>query len=108
MLQLIRLIPEHCKSFALTEDDKQWVADNGGHFITDDVVLSYEDYTMKAVLTAILPEGIEVPKAYELIGHIIHINLRTGHEPYKKIIGEILLHFDYEPEDLMRLLIFRL
>ena len=93
MLQLIRLIPERCESFALTEDDKQWVADNDGHFITDDIVLNYEDYTMKSVLTAILPDGVDVPKAFEIIGHIIHVNLRNEHESYKKIIGKSLLQF---------------
>ena len=99
-MQLIRLVPENCESFVLTEDDRQWVADNEGHFTTDDIALSYKDYSMKAVLKAILPEGTEVPTSFETIGHIIHINLRSSHEPYKKIIGEshcgFYTYFDHE------------
>lgn len=39
----------------------------------------------------LLPEGVEVPSAYEAIGHIAHLNLRDEHQPWKHIIAQVLL-----------------
>lgn len=38
---------------------------------------------------ALLPDGMEVPSAFEGIGHIAHLNLKDEWLPYKHIIGEV-------------------
>lgn len=51
------------------------------------------------ILEALLPEGMIVPSAFEIVGHIAHLNLRDEHLPYKKLIAKVtvilrLLPFD--------------
>ena len=43
------------------------------------------------VLQRLLPEGCEVPSAYETVGHIAHLNLRDELLPWKHVIGQVLL-----------------
>lgn len=38
-----------------------------------------------------LPVGIEVPSAFETVGHIAHLNLREEALPYKQLIGRVIL-----------------
>mmetsp|Transcript_12368 Transcript_12368/g.25231 ORF Transcript_12368/g.25231 Transcript_12368/m.25231 type:complete len:99 (+) Transcript_12368:951-1247(+) len=33
----------------------------------------------------------QVPTSFESVGHIVHLNLRDEHEPYKAVIGQVLL-----------------
>nr|XP_012143208.1 PREDICTED: FAD synthase-like isoform X2 [Megachile rotundata] len=61
------------------------------YFGTTKVVLNYDNWTAYDMLKAILPEGIDIPTSYSLIGHILHLNLRDAHLPYKSIIGQIYL-----------------
>ena len=43
---------------------------------------------MKAILRAVLPDEVEqIPTAFEMVGHIAHLNLRESQLPYKKLIG---------------------
>lgn len=53
--------------------------------------LGYEYYTAEEVLRRLLPEGIDVPGSFETVGHIAHLNLRDEHEPYKHLIGQVIL-----------------
>ncbi|KAI8822562.1 guanine(37)-N1-methyltransferase [Fimicolochytrium jonesii] len=53
--------------------------------------LDYDYWTSEQVLRSILPDDIDVPGAYEAVGHIAHLNLRDQFLPYKSIIGEVLL-----------------
>lgn len=48
--------------------------------------LSYQ-YILSQLLT---PLGVSIPSAYEQIGHIAHFNFKPMHEPYGKIIAEVL------------------
>ncbi|KND04892.1 tRNA (guanine) methyltransferase [Spizellomyces punctatus DAOM BR117] len=53
--------------------------------------LDYDYWTADQVLRSILPDELEVPGAFESVGHIAHLNLRDQHIPYKSIIGQVLL-----------------
>jgi tRNA (guanine37-N1)-methyltransferase len=46
---------------------------------------------LTAVLQAVLPEGVEVPSAFETVGHIAHYNLRPGHLPFRRTIGQVCI-----------------
>ena len=38
------------------------------------------------------PEALPPPTSFEVIGHVLHLNLRAPHLPHKHIIGQALLH----------------
>jgi tRNA (guanine37-N1)-methyltransferase len=60
----------------------------GNHELTQ----SYADWSTQEVLTRILPvDSGEVPSAFEQIGHLAHINLRSELIPFKYVIGKVLL-----------------
>jgi len=42
------------------------------------------------ILEALLPKGIIVPSAFETVGHIVHLNLKEEHLPYKNLIAKVL------------------
>ncbi|KAI8370715.1 Met-10+ like-protein-domain-containing protein [Radiomyces spectabilis] len=43
-------------------------------------------------LQAVMPsENTEVPSSFTIVGHIVHLNLKEEHEPYKRLIAEVLL-----------------
>lgn len=52
--------------------------------------LTYDDYTAEELLRRLLPVK-ELPSAFEIIGHLAHINLRDDLLPYKYYIGKVLL-----------------
>jgi tRNA G37 N-methylase Trm5 len=56
---------------------------------TYQVILDYSYFTAEEVLRAILPEGVEVPTAFESVGHIAHLNLREQQLPYKRLIARV-------------------
>lgn len=41
------------------------------------------------ILEALLPKEMIVPSAFETVGHIVHLNLREEHFPYKKLIAKV-------------------
>lgn len=53
--------------------------------------LGYEYYTAEEVLRRLLPASVDVPGSFETVGHIAHLNLREEQEPYKKLIGAVIL-----------------
>nr|XP_043620988.1 tRNA (guanine(37)-N1)-methyltransferase 1 isoform X2 [Erigeron canadensis] len=53
------------------------------------LTLFYTYWQMNEVLEAFLPNGMIVPSSFETVGHIIHLNLRDEHLPYKKIIAKL-------------------
>ena len=53
--------------------------------------LTVENWTAGDILKAILPAGEEGVSGFSTIGHIVHLNLREHHEPYKAVIGQALL-----------------
>ncbi|XP_020874669.1 tRNA (guanine(37)-N1)-methyltransferase 2 isoform X2 [Arabidopsis lyrata subsp. lyrata] len=55
------------------------------------VTLFYDYWPMIEILEAVLPKGIVVPSAFEMVGHIAHLNLRDEHLPYKRLIAKVVL-----------------
>lgn len=55
------------------------------------VRIEYSQWTVDAVLRALLPEDVTVPTSFETVGHIAHLNLRDEHMPYKGVIGRVMV-----------------
>ncbi|KAG2245362.1 hypothetical protein Bca4012_022985 [Brassica carinata] len=55
------------------------------------LTLFYDYWPMNEVLEALLPKGMIVPSAFEMVGHIAHLNLRDEHLPYKRLIAKVVL-----------------
>lgn len=75
----------------ITENDRKLLIDQYGYFSTTNVTIKYDNWRRDVVLKSILPEDIEVPSAYSLVGHILQLNLRDVHLPYKSVIGQVFL-----------------
>ena len=63
----------------------------GASIVKHSVTIGYEHLTAEQVLRSLLPSGMEVPSAFEQVGHVAHVNLRYEHAPYKTVIGQVLL-----------------
>lgn len=75
----------------ITENDRNALVDQYEYFAIKNVTLKYENWRSHEILRAILPEDIQPPTAYSLVGHIVQLNLRDTHLPYKTIIGQVFL-----------------
>jgi tRNA (guanine37-N1)-methyltransferase len=56
-----------------------------------ELVLDYDYWNSDEILAATLPDGMDVPSSFETIGHIAHLNLRSEHDPFKYLIGSVIL-----------------
>ncbi|KAK1325303.1 tRNA (guanine(37)-N1)-methyltransferase 1 [Acorus calamus] len=55
------------------------------------LTLYYNYWQMNEILETLLPNGMTIPSSFEVIGHIAHLNLGEEHQPYKKLIGQVVL-----------------
>jgi tRNA (guanine37-N1)-methyltransferase len=56
------------------------------------VSFQYHQFTASFLLNQLLPVEVHpVPTAFEMVGHVAHLNLRAPHLPYRFLIGEVLL-----------------
>lgn len=86
--KVLLLTPEWAQSLPLSREDVDWIEANGGERITHTVALDYQHYSMQAILHAALPPAVrEVPSAFEVVGHIAHLNLKENVLPYKEMVG---------------------
>lgn len=89
---LVYLNPNVVRKFEdITENDRKLLADHYEYFRTKSITIKYDNFRRDEILKSILPEDIPVPTAYSLVGHIIQLNLRDIHLPYKSIIGQVFL-----------------
>ena len=73
------------------EDDLQWMKEEGISHTTQQITLTYSNFTMNAILRSVLPANVsEVPTAFETVGHIAHLNIRDDILEYKTVIGMFL------------------
>ena len=81
----IKELPIDVKRFL----DELFIDINGPKF---SMPLTIRNWTVARVLDEVLPvEAQPPPNAFELIGHIAHLNLKQHHLPYKNVIGQVLL-----------------
>lgn len=66
------------KQFALEEEQRE-------------VTLNYENFNHQEILTAILSADQLNISSFSVIGHIIHLNLKDEFQPYRSVIGQVLL-----------------
>ncbi|KAF4309805.1 putative tRNA methyltransferase trm5 protein [Botryosphaeria dothidea] len=55
--------------------------------------LDYDYWTYDDIMSAVVPEDNQedaYPKRFSQVGHILHLNLRDSHQPYKQLIAEVL------------------
>ena len=53
--------------------------------------LNYDNYNFQEVLKELLPDGVEIPGGFEIIGHIVHMNLSDRQMPYRNVIGQVIM-----------------
>lgn len=92
---LSRELPLEDTAGALPSDIKQWIAtkiEAGSiEFVVRSVDLGYEYFTAEEILRMILPSNVDVPTSFEMVGHVVHLNLRAEQLPFKHVIGQVLL-----------------
>ena len=81
--------------------DKQQVQENQtlvdfikatkAEIMTHKIALDYDFWTSEQILRSILPQELDVPGSFTTVGHIAHFNLRPEYQPYKKLIGQVIL-----------------
>jgi len=89
------LNPDLVSSFRDLDDhvkDLTAVADiDRKHFSVHKFDLTADNWTPHEILRAILPLGEEGVSGFSIIGHILHLNLRSHLDCYKAVIGPVLL-----------------
>ncbi|KAI9596926.1 tRNA methyltransferase Trm5 [Syncephalis fuscata] len=75
----------------LSTESQEVIKNEGYEVIPHELNISYDHWTAEEILTAILPEDMLVPGAFEAVGHIAHMNLRDECLPYKHLIGQVIL-----------------
>lgn len=64
---------------------------NESNFNTQEIQLTYDNWSFDIIFNAVLPENEEKLSSFSHIGHIIHLNLRDHLLDYRFLIGEVLL-----------------
>ena len=75
----------------LPEPAMAYLESTGVELSTTEVSLDCSNFSPKTMLRKVLSQTEEDVSGYSLVGHICHLNLRDSLEPFKKVIGEILL-----------------
>ena len=72
-----------------TDEQNAWLKKENIDRLEHSLLLSLENWTMAAILKAVLPlDTKEIPSSYESVGHIAHLNLREDVMEYKHLIGQ--------------------
>jgi len=60
-------------------------------FVVRSFPLSTANWTPSDLVRAVLPPDCESVSGYSLVGHILHLNLKACHQPFKAVIGPAFL-----------------
>jgi len=56
------------------------------------IAVKYTQQPLQHILSKLLPEEAQPPPTgFEQIGHVVHLNLKAHHVPYKELIGSVIL-----------------
>ncbi|KAI8896936.1 guanine(37)-N1-methyltransferase [Globomyces pollinis-pini] len=91
--RLLLLNPDvnHDNLDALPTPLKLFATRVGATITTHTLNLDYNYWSTEQILRAVLPNELDIIGSFATIGHIAHLNLRDGYEPYKKLIGQVIL-----------------
>ncbi|KAG8421706.1 tRNA(m(1)G37)methyltransferase [Metarhizium acridum] len=58
-----------------------------------DVTIDYKLWSYVDIMRSIIPEELqdEIPASFNTAGHVAHLNLRDRYQPYKYVIGQVIL-----------------
>ncbi|KAL2911537.1 tRNA(m(1)G37)methyltransferase [Polyrhizophydium stewartii] len=70
---------------------QRFASTHNADLVEHTISLGYDYWSTDQILRSILPDDFEVPSAFETIGHIAHLNLRDQYQPFKQIIGQVIL-----------------
>ncbi|EFY97239.1 Met-10+ like-protein [Metarhizium robertsii] len=58
-----------------------------------DVTIDYKLWSYVDVMRSIIPEELqdEIPASFNTAGHVAHLNMRERYQPYKHVIGQVIL-----------------
>ncbi|KAJ3249392.1 tRNA(m(1)G37)methyltransferase [Chytriomyces hyalinus] len=86
------LLNHAISSDSVPQSVRDFAAEINADFVHDfPLNLEYDYWTADQILRSILPDELNVPSSFELIGHIAHMNLRKEYLPFKNIVGEVIL-----------------
>lgn len=89
--RLLLLAQEISDAQKLPEDCMKVIEEFNVEVVPHVVQIGFDQCNTHEVLTKLLPEGMEIPSSFEAVGHIAHVNLRDEHEPFKNLIGSVIL-----------------
>ncbi|KAI9470672.1 MAG: Met-10+ like-protein-domain-containing protein, partial [Benjaminiella poitrasii] len=76
----------------LSQDKLDLIKENNFDIVKYNVELDYEYWTTEQILHAVIPEDFtDIPSSFTQIGHIAHMNLREQYQPWKRLIGQVIL-----------------
>lgn len=89
--RLVLLSPAASTVDSLPTAAKNLVNEGVAKLTSHQVEITYDNISADEILRRVLPEGVEIPRGFETIGHVAHFNLRDQQLPYRKVIGKVIL-----------------
>ncbi|KFH04826.1 Met-10+ like-protein [Toxoplasma gondii VAND] len=70
---------------------REWLSTQNFTVGRETVHLSYKHLTAEEAMKKLVPADLDMPRRYETVGHIAHLNLREHLLPYRFLIARLLL-----------------
>ncbi|ORY99173.1 Met-10+ like-protein-domain-containing protein [Syncephalastrum racemosum] len=74
----------------LPRDMREKMHHEGWTFVSHTFHITYDYWTADQIFRAVLP-GDKIPSSFTKVGHIAHLNLQPEFDPYKSLIGQVIL-----------------
>ena len=90
--RLVLLDPKLTKPVLEGNSEIQFfIKSTNAQVIEHEIALDYDFWTTEQILRSILPTELDIPSSFTQVGHIAHFNLRPEYQPYKALIGQVIL-----------------